>query len=242
MSKVSINTNTEVTPEEIAQAEQLFSIKSESGEFIDVVDNLDDAKAIADKNPGAAVYNDETDELVYPVPVVEEVKEAEPVVEETPVEPAVEEVPVVEEAVEEPVKEAFETPELIPVADVVDQVIEEELAPVKKEEKKVEPKQTKPSKACVQVVAVNDVIKTVEPEVKETKATAVIMPGKIVKLVKAHLYKSAYVPQPFKLMTGSVFIFDAQCINGRYRVTNNVNNCGGDIKNVIGYISAECVK
>ena len=197
MSKINF-TNTDSTPEEIAKAEQLFNIKSESGEFIDVTDNLEDAMSIADKNPGSSVYSDETNEVVYPLE---------------------EDVEVLADIVEEEVEPVVETP--VPAVEV---------------------EKPQSAKACIQVVAVNEVIKVTEPEVEEVKSNKIIIPGMVVKLENQYLYKSAYIPQPFKKISNTVFIFDGKCINGRYRVTNNVNTCGGDIKNVIGYISETCIK
>lgn len=219
MSKVNINT--QATAEQVAEAEQLFNIKSAEGEFIDVTDNFDDAKVVADKNPGASVYKDDTDEVLYTSesPVVDTVAVAEETVAEEVVEEQTEEAPVEEAKEAEP-----ET--------VVEEKKEETI--VKKQEK---PRHTK---SCVQVVSVDDVIKTVEPEVEHV-SSKIVMPGMQVKLTNNYLYKTAHIPQPFKLFTGTVFVFDAKLINGRYRVTNNVNNCGGDIKTVIGYIPAEYI-
>lgn len=176
--------NVDINAEQIAQMEELFNIKSKTGDIIDVTDKKEDAIDIANKNPGATVIKEGSEEVLY----------------------------------------------------TSEEVVEEVVAAQPKKKNKA-----KHSKACVQVVAVDNVIKTVEPEIID-KPKKLILPGMMVRLDNQHIYKSAYIPQPFKLMTGNVFIYDAKLINGRYRIAANANKCGGNISNVIGYIPESYIK
>lgn len=198
MSKNVNNAETNVAEQNL-QVDELFSITSSDGEFIDVTDNFDNAVEISNKHIGSNVTKEGSDEILYTSgEVANMVKEPAPVM------------------VEEEKKESIPEP--------------------KKEDK---PKAH--TKSCVQVVAVNDVLKTVEPE-EEVKPEKIIIPGTMVKLERQKIYKSPYIPQAFKMVSGPVFIYDGILINGRYRIVSNVNKCGGDIKEILGYIPKEYIK
>lgn len=68
--------------------------------------------------------------------------------------------------------------------------------------------------------------------------------GMAVKLSGAKLYGSASAKEPANTVTGTYYLYDAENINGRYRITTSKDRCGKTPigENVTGFVDAACVK
>lgn len=75
--------------------------------------------------------------------------------------------------------------------------------------------------------------------VKISSNNSVIYTGQRFDLINSKLFPNATTIYPKGMVTGTYYLYDAQLINGRYRIVDDKNKITKGIQSVIGYVAVE---
>jgi hypothetical protein len=75
--------------------------------------------------------------------------------------------------------------------------------------------------------------------VKMSSTNSVVYAGKRFDLIDTKLFPNSTTIYPKGMITGTYYLYDAQLINGRYRIVDDKNKIVKGIQSVIGYVAIE---